>query len=190
VGDRIASWIAVSLATAVLAVSWWYSQSLRQEAALQGAHVGGIDSRAEAIVLTGFDEAGRARFRLFAAGMEHDGGSDDLALERPRLVSMRADQPRVEVTAEHARADNNAETVDLQGDVLLVREAVAARPALRLATATLHVVPDEDRFSTGDEVRIEEGRSSIVARGMVYDNIARHLDLQSAVRVHLSAGRP
>jgi lipopolysaccharide export system protein LptC len=185
-GERFASWFAVALTAFVLGTSWWYSRSLQQGDHPAQVRVGGVDSLAESIVLTGFDEAGRARYRLYAATMSHDGGSDDMDLEHPRIVSVRPDQPRVEAVSDTAHATNNAETIDMRGNVVLVRAAGEGRPGLRLETDSLHAVPDADRFSTDDLVRVEHGASRMQAQGMVYDNIARHLDLLAAVEGRIS----
>jgi lipopolysaccharide export system protein LptC len=189
-GERFASWFAIALTAFVLATSWWYAQNLRHEGRAAGVPTGEVDSDAQSIVLTGFDEEGRARYRLFAAAMTHYGASDDLDLVRPRVVSLRPDQPRVEAMAETAHATNNAEIIDLRGNVVLVRDAGAGRPGLRLETENLRAIPDADRYSTADEVRVQHGAVRVVARGMEFDNVARHLELLSAVHARMPGGRP
>lgn len=180
-GERAASWFAILLMTAVLGTSYWYAQTLRGGAAANLGRIGAIDFFAENIVLTDFDTQGRARYRLFADRMTHFGNSDDVDLDNPRLVSLRIDQPQVQATALHAHATNNAETVRMVGNVVLTRAASADHAPMQLQTEELLAIPDEDRFSTDAPVRLQSGRSVINARGMDFDNIARHVELHSDV---------
>jgi len=180
-GERIASWLAILLMAAVLGSSYWYAQTLRVGAAAESGRIGEVDFFAEDIALTGFDSLGRAHYRLFADRMTHFGNSDDIDLDNPRLLSLRRDQPQVQATALHAHATNNAQTVQMRGKVVITRAASAGQAAMKLQTEELTAVPDEDRFSTDDPIRLESGRSVINARGMDFDNIARRVELHADV---------
>ncbi len=176
-GERLASWFAVVLMTAVLFTSYWYAQTLRMAPEGATGRIGAVDFFAEGVALTGFDAIGRPRYRLFADRMTHFGNSDDVDLAKPRLLSMRPDQPRVEVTALRAHAQNNAETVLMQGNVVITRPGDGTRPPMRLETESLNAVPDSDHFWTDAPVRMQSGRAVMNARGMDFDNIARRLEL-------------
>jgi lipopolysaccharide export system protein LptC len=180
-GERIASWLAIMLMAAVLGTSYWYAQTLRAGTAAASGRIGAVDFFADDIALTGFDTMGRAHYRLFADRMTHFGSSDDVDLENPRLLSLRADQPQVQATALHAHAVNNAQTVQMRGNVVITRAASADRAAMKMQTDDLTVIPDEDRFWTDAPVRLESGRSVISARGMDFDNVARRVELHSEV---------
>jgi lipopolysaccharide export system protein LptC len=180
-GERISSWFAVLLMTVVLMTSYWYAQTLRTAAPGDTGRIGAIDFFAQNIALTGFDAAGRPRYRLFADRMTHFANTDDVDLERPRLLSIRPDQPQVQATARVAHATNNAETVRMVGDVVLTRAADGRRAAMRLTTPELTALPDEDRFSTDAPVRLESGGAVMTAVGMDYDNVARHVVLRADV---------
>ncbi len=179
--ERLASWFAVVLMTAVLFTSYWYAQTLRVSAPGDSGRIGAVDFFAEGVALTGFDALGRPRYRVFADHMTHFGNSDDIDLTRPRMLSMRPDQPQVEVTALQAHATNNAERVQMQGNVVVTRAGDATRPPLRMLTESLSAVPDSDHFWTDAPVRVESGRAVLNARGMDFDNIARRLQLNGSV---------
>jgi lipopolysaccharide export system protein LptC len=181
-GERAASWFAIVLLATVLATSYWYAQTLRAGATGGTGRVGAVDFFAENVALTGFDSVGRARYRLFADRMTHFGNSDDVDLLKPRLLSLRPDQPRVEATALMAHARNNAQTVELRGNVVLTRAADAAQGAMRLETEELTAAPDEDRFWTDAPVRMESGRAVMHSRGMDFDNVARRVELRADVQ--------
>ena len=179
--ERAASWFAIVLVGAVLATSYWYSQTLRLTPSVQAGRIGAVDFFAQNIALTGFDSLGRARYRLFADRMTHFGNSDDVDLDNPRILSLRADQPQVEATALQAHASNNAQTVQMSGNVVITRAAAPDREAMRMETEDLSAIPDEDHFWTDDPVRLQSGASVINARGMDFDNIARRVELLSDV---------
>jgi len=189
VSERFSTWFAIALTALVLVTSWWYSQTLSRQDREMAMPRGAVDSVADSIVLTGFDASGEARYRLYAEHMVHFAQSDDLDLEHPRIVSMRPEQPLVEARADRAHAANNAQTVDMTGNVVLVRAAAPGREGLRLRTETLHAVPDRDRYSTDDPVLLESGASRVEARGMDFDNIARRLELRSDVHGSLEGAR-
>ncbi len=180
-GERIASWFAIALVSVVLGTSYWYAQSLRGAIAGSGGRVGAVDFFAEGIALTGFDDQGRPRYRLFADRMTHFGNSDDIDMVKPRLVSMRPDQPQVRAAAQTARALNNVQSLTMRGNVVITRDADAAQPPLRIETDELSAVPDDDHFWTGAPVRMESGRSVLRSRGMDFDNIARRVELLAEV---------
>jgi lipopolysaccharide export system protein LptC len=180
-GERISSWFAVLLLVAVLATSYWYAQTLRVATVRDTGRIGEIDFFADGVALTGFDAIGRPRYRLFADRMTHYANSDDVDLIKPRLLSMRPDQPRVQATALTAHAQNNAETVQMQGNVVITRAPDGAHPAMRLETESLTAVPDDDHFWTNEPVRLQSGASVMHGDAMDFDNIARHVELRGNV---------
>jgi len=188
--ERAASWFAIVLMAVVLATSYWYAESLRIGTLGDTGRIGAVDFFAQDIALTGFDQQGRAHYRLFADRMTHFGNSDDVDLDKPRLVSLRADQPQVHATALRAHATNNAQTVQLSGDVVLTRDASADREAMKIQTEELWVVPDDDHFWTDEPVQLQSGASVVNARGMDFDNIARRVELRSEVTGTFPPRRP
>ena len=180
-GERITSWFAVLLLFVVLVTSYWYAQSLRLSGGTDAGRVGEIDFFAEGVALTGFDSVGRPRYRLFADRMTHFGNSDDIDLVKPRLLSMRPDQPQVQATSLSAHAANNAQSVHMQGKVVITRAPDGPHPPMRLETESLTAVPDDDHFWTDAPVRLESGRSVMRGQGMDFDNIARRVELHGDV---------
>ena len=180
-GERLASWFAIVLLTAVLATSYWYAQFLRAGLAGEAARTGAVDFFAEGIALTAFDPAGRPRYRLFADRFTHFGSSDDVDLVRPRVLSMRADQPQVQAMAREAHGQNNGQALQMRGDVLVTRAGQDGHPAMELRTEELQAVPDDDHFWTDVPVRVQSGTNVLRARGMDFDNVARRIELRSEV---------
>jgi len=181
VRDRVASVIAIVLLTLVSATSYWYSRSLQSEGQGTEAAHAKVDADADRVTLIQFDEVGRAKYKLFADRMIHFAETDDVALVKPRLISLRPDQPRVEAVAQRAQVENNGERVRLNGDVVLTRDSPGGRPPLRVRTETLLALPDLDRYSTDQPVLVERGPDSIRARGMDLDNVAQRVEFSSEV---------
>jgi len=180
-GDRVASVIAIVLLTLVAATSYWYSRALRSEGQGPEAAHAKVDADANQVTLIQFDEIGRAKYKLFADRMTHFVETDNVDLVKPRLVSLRPDQPRIEAVAQLARVENNGERVRLSGDVVLTRDSPGGQPPLRIKTDALLALPDLDRYSTDQPVLVERGSDSIRARGMELDNIAQRIEFFSEV---------
>jgi lipopolysaccharide export system protein LptC len=180
--DRITMIIAVVLLAVVTATSYWYSRVMRKPESAEPSRPGTPDVVVDRVVLTQFDEQGRARHKVFGEQLRHFAETDDIEITAPRLISLRPDQPRVEARARTARVENAAERLHLNGDVLVTRAAFAEQQEMRMATEYLLVLPDEDRYRTDRPVLLTRGQSSMRANSMDFDNIARTLVMSGTVR--------
>ncbi|TMH74010.1 MAG: LPS export ABC transporter periplasmic protein LptC [Betaproteobacteria bacterium] len=178
--DRIASVIAIVLLALVAAISYRYSRSLQTGTPAELARPK-VDADADGVTLIQFDSVGRAKYKLFADRMTHYAQTDDVDLVKPRLVSLRPDQPRVEAVAQLARMENDGERIRLSGDVVLTRASPPGRPPLRVSTEMLLALPDLDRYWTDRPVLVDRGPDSIQAHGMELDNIAQRVQFLADV---------
>jgi len=173
--------IAIALLAVVTATSYWYSRVMRKIESAEPSRPGTPDVIVDRVVLTQFDEQGRARHKIFGEQLRHFSETDDIEITAPRLISLRPDRPRVEAKSRTARVENSAERVHLNGDVLVTRAAFGEEPEMRMATEYLLVLPDEDRYRTDRPVQLTRGQSSIRANSMDFDNIARTLVMSGTV---------
>jgi len=180
--DRITMIIAIALLAVVTATSYWYSRVMRKPEGAEPSRPGTPDVVVDRLVLTQFDEQGRARSKVFGEQLRHFAENEDVDINAPRLISLRPDQPRVEASARRARVENAAERLHLHEDVVVTRAAFNGQPQMRLTTEYLLVLPEEDRYRTDRPVQMSRGRSSIRADSMDFDNIARTLVMNGAVR--------
>lgn len=171
--ERLTQIIAIVLLTFVTATSYWYARELRRPSGALPPAPGAPDAIAQQLALTQFDEAGRAKYKVFASELKHFPDSETVTLVGPRLLSLNPDQPQVEVRAQAGRIENSGERVLLEGDVVITRAPDRDSPALRMATEQLLVLPDQDRYVTDRPVLVERGDSRNEAQGMEFDNIAR-----------------
>ncbi|HET9023054.1 MAG TPA: LPS export ABC transporter periplasmic protein LptC [Burkholderiaceae bacterium] len=188
--DRITAIIAVLLLAGLAGVTYWFSQVGRYSNLASPVSREGPDFIVNGVTLTQFDAMGRATNRLFAETMTHYAADDRAELQRPRYVSLRPDQPRLEARARQALVEGGGERVLLTGEVVITRSPGAdGEPPMRLATEKLLAVPDFEQYSTDLPVEVDRGGSVIRAVGMDYDNIRRVVKFHSKVRGTVEAAR-
>lgn len=184
--ERLTSLIAIILLGVVTATSYWYARVLKIPKGSIAAAPGSPDFEAEKLVITQFDAQGRARHKLFAERLLHYAETDNVDVTLPRLVSLRPDQPQLEVRADRGQVENSGERLQLHGNVRLTRAAAGGAPALQVRTDYLLALPDDDRYSTDRAVEVDRDGARIVAEhGMQLDNIARTAQFDGRVRMVL-----
>lgn len=180
--DRITAIIAVLLLAGLAGATYWYSHAARYQLVPVAVSREGPDFVVDVVTMTQFDIEGRAKHKLFAETLSHYPTDDRVEVTRPRLVSLRADEPQLEANAKRARVEKSGEKVILMGDVVVTRAAAADEPSMRMTTQSLVALPDLERFSTEELAQFERGGASVSAVGMDYDNLTRVVKLHSRVR--------
>jgi lipopolysaccharide export system protein LptC len=189
--DRITAIIAILLLALLAGTTYWYSQSTRINALANPVSREGPDVVVDGAALTQFDAEGRATNKLMGERVTHFPSDDRVEVARPRLISLRADQPQIDAKANHARVEEGGARVVLSGDVTLIRAAGKdGEPPMRMSTEKLVALPDSEQFSTDAPVEIERGGSRINAVGMDYDNIKRTVKFRSKVRGTVEPSAP
>ena len=136
--DRITAIIAILLLAALAGVTYWYSQAGRYGSLASPVSKEGPDFVVNGVTLTQFDAMGRATNKLFAEKMVHYADDDRAELQRPHYVSLRPDQPQLEVRANKAVIEGSGEKVLLTGSVSVMRApSEDGDPPMRLATEKL-----------------------------------------------------
>lgn len=181
--DRITALIAVLLLALLAGTTYWYSQVARLSDLANPVSREGPDVVVDGATLTQFDAQGRATSKLIGARITHYPSDDRAEVTRPRMISLRGDQPQLDAQANHARVEQGGARVVLTGDVSVVRAAGAdGEPPMRLTTEKLVALPDVEQYTTDAPALIERGGSAIRSVGMEYDNIKRTLKFHSKVR--------
>lgn len=189
--DRISAIVAILLLALLAATTYWYSQSTRLGALASPVSREGPDIVVDGASLTQFDAQGRATNKLIGERITHYPSDDRVEVIRPRMISLRGDQPQLDAKAEHARVEESGARVILTGDVTLIRaQGKDGEPPMRLSTQKLVALPDVEQFSTDAPVEIERGGSRINAVGMDYDNLKRTVKLRSKVKGTIEASPP
>ena len=189
--DRITALIAIVLLASLAGVSYWYSQSTRLKKIAIPVSREGPDFVVNGVTLTQFDATGRATNRLHASELVHFAADDHSELLQPRLISVRPDQPLVEVRAKTGHVESGGERVSLSGDVVVTRAPGRDGTApMQLRTQELTALPDLDRYSTDAAVEIERGDSVVRSTGMDYDNVQRVVKFHSKVSGTIASTAP
>src|SRR5262249_51069054 len=138
------------------------------------------------VVLTQYDEQGKAKHRLFADRLTHYAITEDVDLVAPRLLGMNDGRAQTQARALTARVENGGERVHMRGSVVLTRAASENAESLRVTTEYLLAIPDYDRYSTDRPVQIERGGGDTMrANQMDLDNIQRTIRLGGRVQTVL-----
>jgi lipopolysaccharide export system protein LptC len=186
--DRLSMLIAAALLAVVTVTSYWYARELRRPTVRTPPAPGTPSFIVDHVVLTQFDEQGRARYRLFAEQLWHFHENDDIELAKPRLVSLQPDRPQLQASSRRARVTNAGEQVLMQGDVLLQRAATGTLPMLTIRTERMTALPDLERFAADVPVLIEQGGNRLAGDAMDYDNLTRVLSVAGGLRGELAPG--
>lgn len=178
--ERFTAFVGIVLLLGLAGATYWYSLRTQLDGLSHQSVADAPDFIAKNIVLTQFDAAGRAQRKLFATELTHF-ADDRFAIVEPRMLSLRPDEPQIEVSARQAMVENGGERAQLSGKVRLHRAATATEPALRLATEELTVLPDDERYFTDAPVTLERGTSRAQGTGLDFNKLSRTVQLKSQV---------
>lgn len=132
--------------------------------------------------IIGYGPAGIAESTLSARKMVHYPDDDSTDLDAPRVLSTKAGEAPMTLTADRGALSQDGEDTFLYDNVLLVRKEIPLQPEMRMQTSFLHVVRGRSLVLTDRDVAIDEVGRSLTGRGMEYDNGARLLHLRERVR--------
>ena len=139
---------------------------------------------------TTYNQDGKAETVLSAAQMLHYPDDDSTELRAPRVMQAKPAQPRFTVQADRGQISREGDEIFLYDNVVLVREADAARPEARLTTSFLHILRDRSLVRTDREVHFTEDGRSLTGRGMEYFNATRELLLHADVHALMEPKKP
>lgn len=131
------------------------------------------------------DPQGTAHTVLQGERLVHFPDDDSSELSEPRFWSSRPNQPLVQVRARQGRLDQDGSRVTLEGDVLWQRAASENRAPMRISTARMTVLPDDEIAQGELPVTVLQGGHALNGVGFHYDNQSRqlHINQRSSVRI-------
>lgn len=183
--DRLAAGISVTLLLILAAGTYFLAQfSLRDTGPTTArALTHDPDYFVEDVVFTRINTHGDPVFRVSATRMLHYPDDQSSDFERPVLVSLDPQKPRVTVRADRGSTSADGKETVLAGDVVLVRDAGANEPAMTIRTERATVYSETEIARTDQPVRIERGDSVLTGIGMEFNNAARSLRVDSRVQL-------
>jgi LPS export ABC transporter protein LptC len=174
-------WPPLALALALSLLALWLNQAahrpLHQEVADLAPSPDYVVDDFDATV---FGANGQPKHRVTARRLTHSLQKDETLLDAPHYLSADAAQP-VEVTAQRALLQGDAQLLYFLGSVHAIRRSATAAP-LTLDSEYLVVHPDRHLLRTNKPVQLKQGGMVITAGGMVVDETNKQLALTGGVR--------
>lgn len=172
------------LIVALALLTLWLERTVREDERHPALRRHDPDYVVENFAIMSYDTQGVAESTLAARKMLHYPDDDSTELVAPRVVQTRPAAARTILTAERGELSHDGEETFLYDNVLLVREAHAGRPEMRVETSWLHIVRGRSLIRTDREVTIREDRNLLTGQGFEYNSDTQQLMLHSRVRGH------
>ena len=114
--------------------------------------------------------------------MRHYPDTETLEIDNPRIRAIGKDGRITLASARHALSNRDGSEVLLTGDAHIEREATAADAAIDFRGESLHYFKYTERVESSQPVVVTQAGTQIRADAMLYDNLARVLDLKGRVQ--------
>ncbi|CAH1076406.1 LPS export ABC transporter periplasmic protein LptC [Candidatus Nitrotoga sp. 1052] len=184
--DRLRAWLAglpLLLLLLLLAAAYWLNQQVQPlPFTPDSSKRHDPDFIVSKFVATTLNEQGKPRFVMAAKKMLHYPDNDSTYLESPELTSFDSDHPPMHIYAHNGMVSGKGEEIFLRDDVKIVRTASATQREMTFTTTYLHVIPDRGLAETDQPVTMIDGRNTVHAVGMKFDNKARIVKLLAQVK--------
>lgn len=179
--ERITAIIGSAILLGLVAMSYYYSIQLDIAGLKYIPSESSPDFTAENVTLVDFDETGKPKNRLEAKTVLHF-SDERMHASDARFISVDPDRPSMTARADEAWSNDGLETVELSGRVALRQAADADSPELFFRTEYLKGWLDTHRFETDRPVFMRRGTdTSESQKGLMYDNVARTVELRDQV---------
>jgi len=171
------------LMLALAALTSWLELMVREDEEIrQPPRHHDPDYIVDRLLHTRFNAQGVAESTLAAEKMLHYPDDDSTDLVAPRLVQTKTNEPRVTVTADRATLSKDGEELFLYDNVLVVRDAGAGQPEIRMQTSFLQMARTQSVLRTDAQVVITGGDRVLSGRGMEYNSNSMQFRLRERVR--------
>lgn len=179
--ERVTAIAGASILLGLVLVSYYYAVQTGLAGLRYVPSPDSPDFTAENVTLTDFDITGTPTNRLVAAHVAHFSDAR-MRAENALFVSLDPQKLQTTLRADEAWSEDGLETVDLEGAVEFTRAAGEQEADLYFRTDHLRAWLDTYRFDTTTPVFMRRGNDTTEASaGMVYDNIARTIELRGSV---------
>jgi len=171
------------LMLALAGLTFWLERTVREE---EGVHPSlrrhDPDYIIDKLNHMRFNADGKVESTLVALKMIHYPDDESTDLVTPRVVQTKPNEPRMTVTADRGAVSQDGEEIFLYDNVLVVRDASAEHPELRMRTSYLQLARAQSVIRTDRDVEVTEVDRVLTGRGMEYYNDSQQLYLRERVR--------
>ncbi len=168
----------------------WLERTVRVEEAHPSLRRHDPDYIVDKFRIVRHDSLGRIESTLSARKMTHYPDDDSTELAAPRVLKTKSGEAPMELTSDRGALSQDGEDTFLYDNVLLVRQATAVQPEMRLTTSFLHLVQSRSLAITDRVVAIREPDRHLTGRGMEYDNSLGLMRLHAQVHGRFEKRKP
>ncbi|MCB1890010.1 MAG: LPS export ABC transporter periplasmic protein LptC [Rhodocyclaceae bacterium] len=143
------------------------------------------DMIVDRFTLQRFDASGRRQYVFTAQEMRHFLTPERTTLVRPELLFLGGESP-VRAHSETGTVSADGESVRLEGEVQMLRDATRERASATLQTEAMTIWPETERVAGDRTVRYTEGSDELLAGRFAADNLAEVLELGDGVTANFT----
>ena len=141
-----------------------------------------------------FDASGALQSELQGSLARHYPDTDTIDIDAVRMRSLAPNGRLTHATAKRALSNADGTEVQLFGDAVVTREALAmpggaSQPRLEFRGEFLHAWTQTERVSSNQPVTLTRGNDRFTANSMDYDNLEQVLELRGRVKGTISPAR-
>jgi lipopolysaccharide export system protein LptC len=152
----------------VLALTAWSILLSRQTAPIKpAAHNNKPDAFMENVVTTVMNKTGTPALKISTPKMVHYPDKDLTDISQPDVIVFRQSPEPWHITANFAKATHGIEQITFLKNVVIHHAADSADPNTTMKTASLVVLPDQEKARTADPIVIIQPDMVIHAVGML-----------------------
>lgn len=180
--SKLRSWLPLLPLLGLLYASYWLSLQVQPLPSLTKEARHDVDFTIERMTSTSLDKEGQPHSVLSAEKIWHFSDDDTTHLQLPNFVSVKVDQPPVNITAKLGTLSRSNEDVFMHDDVVITRTNPKTLSEMRFETDYLHIAPNKDLAETDHPVLMYDRKNVVSAVGLLFDSQARTVRLLSQVR--------
>jgi lipopolysaccharide export system protein LptC len=181
--QRTREWLPALPLLLLLGATYWLNQQVQPLASRGDAAARhDPDYSVKNFSVTTLNDAGKPRFLMAAAIMQHYPDDDSTHVEKLALTSLAPQHPVLRITALHGEISSGGDEVLLHDEVKILRAAGAEQGEMRFETSDLRIVPERDWMATMRAVTVLDAHNTLHAVGMELDNKARTIKLLAQVK--------
>ncbi|WP_090139838.1 LPS export ABC transporter periplasmic protein LptC [Limnohabitans sp. DM1] len=164
--------------------SWWLVRSMPELLSAPTARTvrQEPDYRLENFSFRTFDATGRMTNELYGEQAKHYPATDELDIQKVRLVSISETGSRINAQAMQGIATGDGKQVTLIGEAQAIRPAFGASPRLELHGERLLALIEEHRLLSSEPVRIIRDQDVFTGNSMNFNSDSGEYILQGRVR--------
>ena len=162
---RPTTWLPLAVLALLVGLTLWLNQLVQAPAArASGKTRHDPDVMVENFNARKLGEDGNVLYTLAARKMVHYPDDDSALLEDVTVQAFEPKQPRLTATAERGWLQQGGDVVEIEGNVVVVRDAEGKDPGARFTTDRLTVLPDAGIARTKSEVTVVSDNRRIASR--------------------------